>query len=105
MCCFLHIIYSQRQLQRVGIWWACEIGLLILNINLFIIGIYGISLKTLINLFLHSALRVYGLKIIYDYMVTLGYDDAGSGRNRVSASKGEMVEVPLDDPWSGEEKL
>lgn len=76
-----------------------------MNINLFIIGIYGISLKTLINLFLHSALRVYGLKIIYDYMVTLGYDDAGSGRNRVSASKGEMVEVPLDDPWSGEEKL
>jgi len=110
---FLLIAVHKRQLRRMGIWWVCEIGLLTLYINLFIVGLYGISWKTLLNLFLHSAFRILGLKIIYNYMVSL--DSEISSINKVSASRSRggdrseiMVNVPLDDPWSqgsGEPRL
>ena len=85
----------------------CEIALLTLYINLFVVGLYGISWKTVLNLFFHTAFRVLGIKIIYNYMVSL--DSEISSINKVSASRigtaaatdgAAMIDVPLDDPWS-----
>lgn len=94
---------------------------LALFLTLFLVGLHGLSIKTvLVNLVLHGAIRVLGLKIIYDYMLFLSsIYETGSGINRIDISKDPnqgparsnsaasppFENVPLDDPWSGQEKL
>lgn len=75
-------------------------------------GIHGLSIKTVVvNLVMHGAVRLLGLKIIYDYMLFLSsIYETGSAINRIDVIKDEPTSaggngnpfenVPLDDPWS-----
>lgn len=58
----------------------------------------------MINFILHSGLRVFGLYVVYLYMIKLDFD-VGYSINQVGAGKDDFREVPLGDPWSGEEKM
>lgn len=113
----------QRELQKTWIWWLMEIVQLALFLTLFLVGLHGLSVKTvLVNLILHGVLRILGLKIIYDYMIFVSStcESGGGSLNRVDVGKsaGEkspttaaptstnpFENVPLDDAWSGQEKL
>lgn len=124
----LKIFQLQRELPKTWIWWLLEILQLALFLTLFLVGIHGLSIKTVVvNLILHGAIRVLGVKIIYDYMLFLSsIYETGSGINKIdvskdhgngsgsagtptprdnSASTNPFENVPLDDPWSGQEKL
>lgn len=120
------MIQLQRELQKTWIWWLLEIVQLALFLSLFLVGVHGLSVKTVVvNLILHGAIRVLGLKIIYDYMLFLSsIYETGSGINKIDVTKDHgsssgsaaaprenitstnpFENVPLDDPWSGQEKL
>ncbi|ODM98298.1 hypothetical protein Ocin01_08386 [Orchesella cincta] len=136
----LLIAVHKRELKKTWIWWLLEILLLALFVTLYLVGIHALSWKTvLVNLILQVAIRLLGLKIIYDYMLFISETlESGNGINRIDVSK-EGIEmssntngtngttvaspprppppsapttstnpfenVPLDDAWSGQEKL
>jgi hypothetical protein len=94
----------------MGIWWAVEIFLVCLHLTLFIVGLYKITAKTLLNFIIHGALRLFGLKVVYDFMVSLNAEIGSSSINKIDVTRSDgstppFEVVPLDDPWSGQEKL
>ncbi|CAL8101432.1 unnamed protein product [Orchesella dallaii] len=127
----LLIAVHKRELKKTWIWWLLEILLLALFATLYLVGIHALSWKTvLVNLVLQVAIRLLGLKIIYDYMLFLSETlESGSGINRIDVSKtglemstntngatttpvappttstNPFENVPLDDPWSGQDKM